>query len=685
VEKLRVKGPLLLTLALALLLVVGVLYAGKADGAPLEADDLSLCQPVTDIELGYTPAFVYPGTAVLLAAESVSASLPLTFSWEFGDATAPISGTATSAKFTVTHTYSATGVYTVALTAWNTCTVAPLTVTVRVTVTSPPCVAPAGLGLTYTPTLAYTNTEVLFGGEVITGSLPVTYSWTFGDGTVPVTGTATAPAFTAAHTFTAAQVYTVSLAAWNVCTITPTQQGLTLAVSPCTAVSGVTATYWPAAARVGEVITFTAGLSGGLQPWAFEWAFGDGQADSGAVVTHAYTAPLTYTLTLTASNPCSRQVATATLRVAPSLWRAFVPLVGRQVPASPAAHLGYGANIAAADHVISLTVIGFDWAKGFVTWSDAGKGPNYNWVAVDNQLREFAPQVRNVLLRLGGPPPAGIGNPPVSASDLAAFSSFAQALAAHVSAVWRTQGLETAAYEIWNEPNLDYEWGGHPNAGQYTALLKVAYGGIKAGDPEAIVVSAGLATTGGSAKELTLTRQLYNAIQVVPDLTFLRNMYNNGAKGYLDALGCHPYGGPDAPDTPPGQASGPIYFRRAEEQHDIMLAYGDDSPVWATEFGWVLDTDCDLGEHNWMKVSEAQQAEYLAAAYAYADENWPWMGPMFLFNLDFATVDWYDDPCDPMRWYSITYRQDPDDPGHSPILPRQAFYSLRDAPKHSAW
>ena len=57
---------------------------------------------------------------------------------------------------------------------------------------------------------------------------------------------------------------------------------------------------------------------------------------------------------------------------------------------------------------------------------------------------------------------------------------------------------------------------------------------------------------------------------------------------------------------------------------------------------------------------------------------------MFLFNLDFATVTWYD-ICDPMRWYSITYREDPYDPGNSPILEREAVQSLRDMTKHSPW
>ena len=363
---------------------------------------------------------------------------------------------------------------------------------------------------------------------------------------------------------------------------------------------------------------------------------------------------------------------------------AFLPLIAQSFRPVPPAHLGYGANVASADHVTILTEMGFDWAKGYVSWENAGFGPGYDWVVVDNQMREFVPHLRHVLLRLGGPPPPGIGNPPASANDRAAFQSFAQALAAHVADTWRDQGLQTVAYEIWNEPNLDYEWGGRPNAAQYTSLLQSGYRGIKAGDPEAIVVSAGLAPTGGSLANVAWARAFYAAPQVIPDLTFLRGMYENGAKGYFDALGSHPYGGPDAPGTAPGAASGPIYFRRAEEQRQVMLDYGDTSPVWATEFGWVLDTGCGLGEHEWMEVSEAQQAQYLAGAYAYADAHWPWMGPMFMFNLDFGTTYWYA-WCDPVRWYAITHRADPKDPGNSPILYRQAVFSLRSLAKRSAW
>jgi PKD repeat protein len=685
------RASLFVALALVLLALGGLLLVAGPAVSPAHGAEPAACQPVTDVGLDVAPGAVYTGTAVVFTATVLTGSLPVTYTWAFGDASPAVTDASDTPVFTVSHSYTATGVFSVTLSTWNTCTVPPLTTTVRVTVTPRPCLPPAGLSLTYTPTQVYAHQQVLFAGEIATASLPLTYTWDFGDWTTPLTGTSTALLLTATHTFSTAQDYTVTLSARSLCAITPTRKAVTLTVAPCGPISGTRITYGPTGARPGEAISFSVEVTGGSPPWVYEWAFGDGQTGQGEVVTHTYsalTSVLSYTVVLTAANPCSQRSTSVVVGLQLPLRHVLVPIVGRAVsPAQGEAHLGYGANVACAGNASYLADMGFDWAKGFATW-DRG-GPPYSWGDVDNQLREFLLHAPNVLVRVSGR--TSETAPPVSAADRAAFRSYVQALAKHVSDTWRTHGLKAVAYEIWNEPNLDYEWGGSPNAAQYTALLKEAYQGVKAGDPRAIVVSAGLATTGGSltsspaelAEALAQAREFYDAVEVVWDLTFLRQMYANGARGYFDALGSHPYGGRDAPDKAPKQASGPIYFRRAEEQHQVMVQNGDPAPVWATEFGWVLNTDCGLGEHNWMKVSEAQQASYLAGAYAYADEHWPWMGPMFLFDLDFGTVSWYD-RCDPMRWYSILYRENPAD-GGAPILFRQAFSALRDMSKESAW
>ena len=59
------------------------------------------------------------------------------------------------------------------------------------------------------------------------------------------------------------------------------------------------------------------------------------------------------------------------------------------------------------------------------------------------------------------------------------------------------------AIEVWNEVNLDREWGGGPitrqTATDYVRLLGMSYDAIKAADPNITVITAGLSPTGVDA------------------------------------------------------------------------------------------------------------------------------------------------------------------------------------------
>jgi hypothetical protein len=211
-----------------------------------------------------------------------------------------------------------------------------------------------------------------------------------------------------------------------------------------------------------------------------------------------------------------------------------------------------------------------------------------------------------------------------------------------------------AAYEIWNEPNLNYEWGYlQPDPAVYTALLQAAYRAVKAADPQALVISGGLATTGdGSATAMG-------------DLAFLQGMYDAGAQGSFDALGSHPYAFGHDPDY---QDAWGTSLARVVQQREVMVRNGDAAtPIWITEAGWVLHTSWNLVEHEAVAVDEAQQADYLTRAYQKVRTEWPWVAAMFLFNLDFSSVPWYP-AAEPMRWYAIL------NPDRSP---RPAYTNLK--------
>lgn len=230
------------------------------------------------------------------------------------------------------------------------------------------------------------------------------------------------------------------------------------------------------------------------------------------------------------------------------------------------------------------------------------------------------------------------------------------------------------AYEIGNEPNLAWEWDPvdpetmdplDPDPGGYVQLLRIAYTNIKSADPDAIVISAGMATTGPVPPDVE---------DVWDDLRYLRAMYEAGAKPYFDALGSHPFGfkyppetdpesiyyDPDEPDYPnnPDPVEG-LCFRRVEQQRAVMEEYGDSKKqVWATEMGYIREPPAychglyDWRYRLWHVVDPHTHGWYLARAFEYAAEHWPWLGPMFVFNFDFSR-----DPgtfgCDPKAWQAV--------------------------------
>ncbi|MCS7061517.1 MAG: hypothetical protein RMN25_10180 [Anaerolineae bacterium] len=205
------------------------------------------------------------------------------------------------------------------------------------------------------------------------------------------------------------------------------------------------------------------------------------------------------------------------------------------------------------------------------------------------------------------------------------------------------------AYSIGNEVNLLREWGGQqPNPELYTRLLQIAYEKIKAVDPEAIVVSAGLAPTGGDGDGY------------IDDLRYARQMLNAGAGQFFDVYGFHPYGFAYPPEQDPNAPGvNGLAFRRAEAHRAVLEQYGlGHKPMWATEFGWLLDPryegrECSWPSLDWQKVTPEQHGQYARRAFDYARANWPWMGVMFLWNYDFSLSPLYADGCEQMKWFSI--------------------------------
>ena len=307
-------------------------------------------------------------------------------------------------------------------------------------------------------------------------------------------------------------------------------------------------------------------------------------------------------------------------------------------PLPPPPHLGYGLNVRDPAHLEALVApLGFDWVKLY---------EQYDALPVTRLPYQVLYRVQ-----LDGPP-----------GDLAVWGD-------HVGAIAQAgQGL-VEAYEIGNEVNQSWQWGGQvPDPDEYVAALKVAYARIKAVDPGALVVSAGLGPVGRIRTTPAGEGKPGNNGHSMDEWEYARAMFAGCGSDCFDVFGYHPFGFAYPPETDPHSVDNHFAFRGAEDLRQIMLEYDlGDRPMWATEFGWIRDPGADADGHGgdwgwcklvpefndyfgWMLVSELQQADYLSRAFAYADAHWPWMGPMFVWNLDWHDYGWL---CEPARYFSV--------------------------------
>ena len=224
------------------------------------------------------------------------------------------------------------------------------------------------------------------------------------------------------------------------------------------------------------------------------------------------------------------------------------------------------------------------------------------------------------------------------------------------------------AYEIGNEVNLWSEWGAPPNASDYVTLLCAAKETLRAADPDATIVSAGLSTVGRVSG--VWGGHLGHDGQTQDEREYLAEFIDSGGHLCADAIGYHPMGFradySAAPDVNGGtletDCSNGLCFRSAEMFYEVLRAKGvTNARIWATEVGWIVTPPAEcagtpswLGR-EWQAVSPEKQASNLVGAFWYARTHWPWMEAMFVFNLDIGDIPWYS-ACEQMRFYSVSGR-----------------------------
>jgi hypothetical protein len=285
--------------------------------------------------------------------------------------------------------------------------------------------------------------------------------------------------------------------------------------------------------------------------------------------------------------------------------------------------------------------LGLGWVKLQMPWKEVEpKQGAYDWTAWDATIDAYAAADVKVLLSIPRAPdwarPAeddkSVEGPPADPATYARFVGLAAG---------RYRG-KVQAIEVWKEQNVWYYAGGkgRVSATAYVGLLQATYRAIKAADQDMVVISGGPTTAGNVAD------------MAVDDIEYLQQMYAAGAKGYFDALGAHP-AGTNCPaladwrtfENPTAAFRAPFEQRHhswcflgtMEPYREVMVTNGDaDKAIWVTEFGWAVSSAAPPQGYEFAGDNTPEErAQWVVQAYRWGEEK-PWVGPMFLFNLDFS-------------------------------------------------
>ena len=224
---------------------------------------------------------------------------------------------------------------------------------------------------------------------------------------------------------------------------------------------------------------------------------------------------------------------------------------------------------------VTATRIGFDWAV-------IEEEPlEYNWQTMDEERgldRLLAMDIEVIGLINTAP---GWATPEGKAGTWAPTEESAELFEAFCKTLAERYRGKIKYYQYGHSMDIDPGWQPKADPVSYARWLKRAYRGLKAGNPDCVVGTGGhLGRNPG----------------------FLRTIYEEGGKDFLDAVGVNPWPPYEAP-----QGDEAFDWKRIEDYRAVMVEQDDaDTPIWCSEWGYDVPT---VGEEN--------QKEFMARALDY--------------------------------------------------------------------
>ena len=336
------------------------------------------------------------------------------------------------------------------------------------------------------------------------------------------------------------------------------------------------------------------------------------------------------TTTTTTAKPSSPSAGVQAPATGPVFGISVPDLVG-QTAATQAAWLA------------DIKSLGLTSVRILAEWSDIQYGgpSSYDWSELDQAVAAIRADGLSVDMVISGAPSwaavsSAAGDSSPQPANPATFGAFAAAVAAR----YAPDGVQD--YEIWNEPNNAIFWQPAPNPAAYTADLIASYQSIKAVDPSAVVITGGLAPETNDGSDISA-------------ITFLQDMFADGAKGSFNAIGYHPYSYPALPDTYETWSGWSQMSQTPVSIESVLAANGDASvPLWLTEAG--APTSGPDG------VGTAAQAEELTQAIANAKASSS-IGALYIYTYEDSGTDTSTDE----DWFGLLTASGAEKPSYAAV------------------
>jgi hypothetical protein len=263
------------------------------------------------------------------------------------------------------------------------------------------------------------------------------------------------------------------------------------------------------------------------------------------------------------------------------------------------------------DSVLStLQTSGFVYIRQPVSWASIEPTDGaYDWSSLDSIINGATAHGMTVIATIEDTPgwarrASELNYADAPPSDVTTLAEFTKDLATRYVA-------DLQFFQFYDRPNLTERWGGAtPSPTEYVELLAAASNALRIANTEAKVLLAELDPRGSTG-------------MLGDDFDYIRSVYDVGGSAFFDIVSLQLDGGTRAPSDRSISADR-LNLSRAILLREYMTDQGDETKaIWATRYGWA-ESD---------SLSDATIADYLLEGIDRARNEWPWMGPMFAWNL----------------------------------------------------